>query len=32
MKDWRHRLGKKIVENIKANIIVVGDLDAKGMA
>ncbi|OKY78474.1 MAG: IS605 OrfB-like transposable element containing RNAse H-like and Zn finger domain [Candidatus Methanohalarchaeum thermophilum] len=32
MKDWQHKLSKKIVENTKANIIVVGDLDTKDMA
>jgi putative transposase len=31
-KDFQHKLSRKIVENTKANTIVVGDLDVKEMA
>ncbi|OKY77562.1 MAG: IS605 OrfB-like transposable element containing RNAse H-like and Zn finger domain [Candidatus Methanohalarchaeum thermophilum] len=32
MKDWQHKTSRKIVENTKANTIVVGDLNTKDMA
>lgn len=32
MKDFQHKLSKKIVNNTKANTIIVGDLDVKQMA
>jgi putative transposase len=31
-KDFQHKLSRKIVENTKANTIIVGDLDVKEMA
>ena len=31
-RDWMHKLSRRIVENTKANTIVVGDLNVKGMA
>jgi putative transposase len=30
-KDFQHKLSRKIVENTKANTIIVGDLDVKEM-
>lgn len=32
MKDWQHKTSKKIVENTKANTIIIGNLDSKKMA
>ncbi len=32
IKDFQHKLSKKIVENTKANTIIVGELDVKEMA
>ena len=32
MKDFQHKVSKKIVENTRANTIVIGDLDVKKMA
>ncbi|MGM0770622.1 MAG: RNA-guided endonuclease InsQ/TnpB family protein [Halobacteriota archaeon] len=31
IKDWQHKLSKSMVENTKANTIVVGDLNVKNM-
>ena len=31
-RDFQHKLSRRIVENTKANIIIVGDLNVKGMA
>ena len=31
-KDFQHKLSRRIVENTKANTIIVGDLNVKGMA
>jgi putative transposase len=31
-KDFQHKLSRKIVDNTKANTIIVGDLNVKGMA
>ena len=32
IKDFQHKLSKKLVENTKANTIIVGELDVKSMA
>ncbi|WP_287583008.1 transposase [Candidatus Borrarchaeum sp.] len=32
LKDFQHKLSKKLVENTRANTIIVGDLNVKGMA
>ena len=32
VKDFQHKLSRKIVDNTKANTIIVGDLNVKGMA
>lgn len=32
VKDFKHKLSKTMVENTKANTIIVGDLDVKQMA
>ncbi len=32
IKDFQHRLSKKMIENTKANTIIVGDLNVKNMA
>ena len=32
MKDFQHKTSKQIVENTKANTIIVGDLNVKHMA
>ena len=32
MKDFQHKISKQAVENTRANTIVIGDLDIKGMA
>jgi putative transposase len=32
LKDFQHKLSRKLVENTKANTLIVGDLDVKAMA
>ncbi|MFX0163664.1 MAG: hypothetical protein ACFE68_10130 [Candidatus Hodarchaeota archaeon] len=32
MKDFQHKLSKKLVENTRANTIIIGDLNVKNIA